>query len=451
MKASMGDIAQTLGWQLHGTAVLFDGIATDTRKLLPGQLFVALEGENHDGHDYVIEALQCGAAGALVSREVEGAAPLLQVPDTLHALGQLAALHRAAFKGTLFAVTGSAGKTTTKEMLAAILRQAAPVLATSGNLNNEIGVPLTLFRLDARHRYAVIEMGAAKPGDIRYLVDIADPDISILTNARAAHLEGFGSLDQVARTKGEIFVDKPGRLAVINSDEPYSALWQQLAGAATVISYGTGDNSPASVRAINLELGAAGSRFDLVTGGQSQAIELPVPGHHNVANALAAAAAAIGAGIGLQEVAAGLANFNGVSGRMQFCRGAGGMLVIDDSYNANPDAVRSAIDVLAMQSGSRLLLLGDMAELGDDSLSYHREVGRYARAQGIEGLFGIGPLAAGAAEAFGSGAQCFADKAQLLAWLGHESLASYNACLVKGSRRSRMEQVVEVLLAEGPR
>lgn len=449
MKGSLGELAQTLGWSLHGESVDFDGIATDTRKLQPRQLFVALKGDRFDGHDHVLEAFKRGAAGALVSRPVQGGAPVLQVADTLHALGRLAALHRAAFQGTLIAITGSAGKTTTKEMLAAILGQTAPVLATSGNLNNEIGVPLTLFGLNPGHRYAVIEMGAAKPGDIRYLVDIADPDISILTNARAAHLEGFGSLDQVANTKGEIFVDKPGRLAVVNLDEPYSALWQHLAGAATVISHSVAGNSEATVRASHIELGASGSHFELVTADQSHPIELPVPGRHNVANALAAAAAAIGAGIGLQAVAAGLATFDGVAGRMQFRRAAEGMLVIDDSYNANPDAVRSAIDVLAMQAGSKLLLLGDMAELGDDSVSYHRAVGHYAREQGIQGLLGIGPLAAGAVEAFGSGAQWFADKQQLVSWLGQQPLAAYDACLVKGSRSARMEQVVEVLLAGG--
>ncbi len=451
MKAFMGDLAKNFGWQLHGEPVTFDGVATDTRKLLPGQLFVALKGDKFDGHDFVAKALEKGAAGALVSRRLEGASPLLQAPDTLLALGQLAALHRASFEGTLLAITGSAGKTTTKEMLAAILGQSSPVLATSGNLNNEIGVPLTLMRLSSDYRYAVIEMGAAKPGDIRYLVEIANPDISILTNARAAHLEGFGSLDRVARTKGEIFVSKPGRLAVINLDEPYSTLWRQLAGVATVISHSANGDSDASVRALDLELRAAGSRFKLVTDDDSHLVELTVPGRHNVANALAAAAAAMGAGLGLPEIAAGLASFNGIAGRMQFCRGAAGMLVIDDSYNANPDAVRSAIDVLAMQAGTKLLLLGDMAELGDDSVSYHREAGFYAREQGIDALFGIGPLAENAAAAFGSGALSFTDQQQLLAWLQPGCLSGYDACLVKGSRSSRMEHVVEMLLAGGAR
>ncbi len=449
MKMSMADLAANFGWQLRGEPAQFDGVATDTRTLQAGELFVALSGENFDGHDYVIQALEAGAAGALVSRDVGGAGPLLQAPDTLHALGQLAALHRASFKGTLFAITGSAGKTTSKEMLAAILRHSASVLATSGNLNNEIGVPLTLLRLTNDYRYAVVEMGAAKPGDIRYLVDIADPDISILTNARAAHLEGFGSLDQVANTKGEIFVDKSGRVAVVNLDEPYSELWLQLAGKATVISHSANGNSDATVRAGELELSATGSRFQLQTDEAVCSIKLPLAGRHNVANAMAAAAAALAAGLDLQDVAAGLADFSGVAGRMQFRRSAHGLLVIDDSYNANPDAVRSAIDVLAMQPGAKLLLLGDMAELGEDSLSYHSQAGHYAREQGIDVLLGVGPLAAYAAEAFGNDARSFADQQQLAKWLSQQSLSAYDACLVKGSRSAHMEHVVELLLAGG--
>ncbi len=449
MKASMAQLAARFGWQLHGESAKFDGVATDTRALQAGQLFVALSGENFDGHDYVVAALESGAAGALVSRDVGGAGPLLQAPDTLQALGQLAALHRASFRGKLFAITGSAGKTTTKEMLAAILRQSAPVLATSGNLNNEIGVPLTLLRLTHEYRYAVVEMGAAKPGDIRYLVDIADPDISILTNARAAHLEGFGSLDQVASTKGEIFVNKPGRLAVINLDEPYSELWVQLAGNATVIGHSANGDLGAAVRAVEIELSATGSRFQLQADGESCSIELPLPGRHSIANAVAAAAAALAAGLGLHDVATGLAEFSGVAGRMQFRRSANGLLVIDDSYNANPDAVQSAIDVLAMQPGTKFLLLGDMAELGEDSLSYHSRAGRYAREQGIDVLLGVGPLAAHAAEAFGNGARSFADQQQLAKWLSQQSLSACDACLVKGSRSAHMEHVVELLLAGG--
>lgn len=443
-------LAETFGWELRGESAQFDGVSTDSRKLSPGQLFVALRGENFDAHGFVEQALRNGAAGAVVSEAVADAQPLLVTGDSLVALGRLAALHRAAFTGELFAVTGSAGKTTTKEMLASILAQVAPVLATRGNLNNEIGVPLTLLELREEHRYAVIEMGAAKPGDIEYLVDIASPGTSIITNAMPAHLQGFGDVAQVARTKGEIFVPRADCVAVINIDADSADMWQQLASGARIVSYSAQGNAEADVRASQVESGPAQTRFLLQTQQGDRAIALQVPGLHNVANALAAAAAALSRGVSLDSVQRGLDDFSGIAGRMQFRHGPSGQLIIDDSYNANPEALRSALDVLAMQAGKKVLVLGDMAELGADSVEHHRQAGRYARQCGIDLLAAVGPLAAEAAAGFGSAAVAFADQRQLIDWLQQQHLlAAYQSCLVKGSRSAGMERVVKILVDAG--
>jgi UDP-N-acetylmuramoyl-tripeptide--D-alanyl-D-alanine ligase len=443
----MANMAELFGWQLHGPSVEFTGVATDTRSLLPGQLFVALCGDRFDGHKFVADALASGAAGALVSRDVPGAQPLLIAGDTLQALGQLGALHRSSFKGKLVAITGSAGKTTTKEMLASILGERAPVHATRGNFNNEIGVPLTLLQLDDQHHFAVIEMGAAKAGDIQYLVDIANPDVSVITNAKAAHLEGFGDVGQVARTKGEIYIPEPGRVAVINSDDPHSDLWRQLAGPATIVCFSVQGNPEADVRAMRVVPGADTVSFELQTAWGTCPVELHVAGLHNVANALAAAAAALACGVDLADVKHGLESFNGVAGRMQFLPGRRGQVVIDDTYNANPDAVCSAIDVLALQAGKKVLVLGDMAELGVDSAAHHRRVGDYAQQRGIDLLITVGSMAALAAAAFGATARTFADQGALLDYLvQHNGLPGFEVCLVKGSRSAHMERVVQVLV-----
>lgn len=447
MKSSMRLLADTFDWQLRGSSAQFDGVCTDSRSLCRGQLFVALRGEHYDAHAFVAQALHEGAAGAVVSAEVADATPLLIAGDTLLALGQLAALQRASYRGEVFAVTGSAGKTTTKEMLASILAKVAPVLATTGNLNNEIGVPLTLLELRDEHRYAVVEMGAAKPGDIQYLVNIASPGTSIITNAMPAHLQGFGDVAKVARTKGEIFVPDPECVAVINLDDVHSGLWRQLAGGARIVTYSATAKPEADVRASQVEAQAAQTRFLLQSYCGDCAIELQVPGLHNVANALAAAAAALSRDVSLDAVARGLRDFCGVPGRMQFRHGKLGQLIIDDSYNANPEAMRSALEVLAMQRGKKALVLGDMAELGDDSVEHHRQVGRYARECDIDLLLAVGSLAAEAAAEFGPPAESFGNQLQLVAWLQQQQLLSaYQCCLVKGSRSAGMERVVELLV-----
>lgn len=446
----MQQLADTFSWAVRGQPVPYDGICTDTRGQLEGALFVALEGENHDAHRFVEQALAQGAAGAVVHKPVAGAEPLLVVEDTLQALGQIAALHRQAWEGELFAVTGSAGKTTTKEMLAAILAGAGNVLATRGNYNNEVGVPLTLFGLERAHSHAVIEMGAAKAGDIAYLVSIAQPATSILTNAMGAHLEGFGDLATIVRTKGEIFVADPACVSVINLDDPNSDHWLEQAAGSRIITCSAAGNEAADVRAIGAEARPDGSRFTLVTPLGNCEVNLQVPGIHNIANALAAAGAALARDIDLDVVRAGLEQFSGVAGRLQLLQGRGGLLVIDDSYNANPAAVRSALDVLASQGGKRAFLFGRMAELGPASAELHRGIGDYARELGIDALLAVGEEAGLAAEAFGEGGQIFADLEMLASWLDeHDFLAGFDACLVKGSRSAGMERAVKLLLAEG--
>lgn len=446
----MRALAESFSWQLRGSAAPFDAVCTDTRQLTEGALFVALEGENHDAHQFVGQALAQGAAGAVVHKQVEDAEPLLIVDDTQVALGQIAALHREQWHGDLFAVTGSAGKTTTKEMLAAILAGVGLTLATRGNYNNEIGVPLTLLRLQDEHENAVVEMGAAKAGDIAYLVSLARPKTSILTNAMEAHLEGFGDLATVARTKGEIFVPEPDCVSVINHDDPQREFWLQLAEGSQVVTFSAAGNGEAAVYATNIEAGAAGSRFTMHTPVGECAMTLHVPGTHNIANALAAASAALCRGVGLELIQSALQYFTGLDGRMQFLKGKSGLLVIDDSYNANPSAVRSALDVLGRQVGRRAFFLGNMAELGEASGELHREVGSYARACGIQSLLAVGDDAALAAEAFGEGGRAFADMPALEAWIREQDyLAAFDACLVKGSRSAGMERVVARLLAWG--
>lgn len=448
----MKTLADTFSWSLRGEAAAFNAVCTDTRELSDGALFVALEGENHDAHAFVGNALEQGAAGAVVHKLVPGAEPVLMVDDTQKALGQIAALHRDSWHGELFAVTGSAGKTSTKEMLATILSGSGTTLATRGNFNNEIGVPLTLLRLQNEQRYAVVEMGAAKPGDIAYLVSLARPKTSILTNAMAAHLEGFGDLATVARTKGEIFLGEPDCVSVINLDDSHSQLWLQMAKGSRIVTYSAAGNNTANVRASAIEAGPAGSQFTLCTPVGDCRMVLNVPGAHNIANALAAASAALSRGIGLDIISGRLKEFTGVAGRMQFLSGKDGLLIIDDSYNANPSAVRSALDVLAQQDGKRVFILGNMAELGTMSADLHRQVGTYARDCGVDKLLAVGSDAAMAAQGYGEGSESFSDMNALTGWIRKEDyLASYDACLVKGSRSAGMERAVAQLLAWGGR
>ena len=435
-----------------GADITIAGVSTDTRTLNPGELFFALSGPSFDGHDYCGRALERGAAAVVVARAVDVSLPQLVVADPRRALGQLAAAWRQRFTGPLVAITGSNGKTTVKEMISAILRQRGEVLATAGNLNNDIGVPLTLFRLQpGHHDYAVIEMGANHVGEIAGLTALAQPDVALVTNVGKAHLEGFGSLDDVARAKGEIWQGlKDGGVAVLNADDAYIDYWTGLVAAHRQLRFGSVDG--ADVRLISedgwqVADGGFRNRFTMTTPAGAVIVDLPLAGRHNIMNALAATAVALAAGAELADVKAGLEAMTPVRGRLQPHLTHAGQLLIDDSYNANPQSLHAAMEVLAGISSTAVLVLGDMAELGDTAAELHCDAGRSARQLGISYVYGVGALAAHACRGFGEGARCFDDQAELIKVLRQDlqALGSDTAVLVKGSRSARMEQVVAAL------
>jgi len=451
--------AAALGVPHQGADVDITSVGTDSRAVSPGMLFVALRGERFDGHDHVRGALAQGAAAALVSAAWaadHSALPLIAVVDTRVALGQLAAYWRSRFDIPLIGITGSNGKTTVKEMCAAILRRHLGallgehgengVLATQGNFNNDIGLPLTLLKMHPGHRAAVIEMGMNHPGEIAYLTRLARPTVALVNNAQRAHLAGLGTLTDVARAKGEIFEGLAADgVAVINADDPHAPLWRELAAGRAVTSFGLG--SSADVRGAwrptaNNE--GFGGRLSLSTAAGSAAVELKLPGEHNARNALAAVAACLAAGVPLATAAAALADYTGIKGRLQRYAGRRGATVIDDTYNANPDSMRAAIDVLAAFPGKRIFVMGDMGEVGDAAAQVHDEIGGHAKSCGIDRLFALGELAADAAHNFGEGARHFENIDALTAALTPE-LDSATTVLVKGSRFMRMERVVDAI------
>jgi len=449
MQRTLGAFARTCGGRLHGADRSYSGISTDTRTLNPGELFVALHGPNFNGNDFVIAAEAAGAAGALV--DCEQALPLSQivVGNTQTALEQAAQQWRAQFSIPLIGVAGSNGKTTAKEMTAQILAQAGSCLATRGNLNNHIGVPLTLLRLEAAHRYAVVEMGANRAGDVAALVKIARPTIGLITNAGAEHLEGFGSLEGVARAEGEMVAGLGAdAVAVINADDAFADLWRGST-RARVVTFGVQRSADFQATNVEVEGGAGGfiTRFILSCPLGRVPVELQLAGEHNVVNALAAAAAAVAAGATLDHVVAGLASMRAVRGRLQLKTARNGAWIIDDSYNANPSSVRAGIEVLAQLEGRRWLVLGEMAELGEFAAAAHIEVGEYARAHGVERLFAIGPLAALAVKSFGDNAEWFPDAAAMARALETEADAGVRM-LIKGSRSNKLERVVDALTQE---
>ena len=443
MSLGLRETAELLQGRMLGRDAHFFGVSTDTRTLVQGNLFIAMEGPRFDGHRFLGQAAERGAAGALVARPATRL-PAVQVEDPRRAFGRLAAHWRARFRLPLVAVTGSNGKTTVKEMVAAVLGAGrGPVLATAGNLNNDIGVPLTLSRLDAGHRAAVIEMGANHPGEIAALAAMACPDIGVITNAAPAHLAGFGTLAGVARAKGELLQGlAPGGTAILNADDSQYGLWRRMAGDRRVLSFGFG---AADVRGDWVAAGTGG-RLEVTTPVGDLALALQLPGRHNAANALAALAVAVALEIPLAAAAAALAGVRPHPGRLAPCRRRDGGLLLDDSYNANPASLAAALDSLAGLPGPTWLVLGDMAELGPDAPALHAEMGRRAAAAGVQRLYALGPLAAEAAASFGSGGTGFGDVAALLQALQRDLDPAVNL-LVKGSRAARMERVAQALLA----
>jgi UDP-N-acetylmuramoyl-tripeptide--D-alanyl-D-alanine ligase len=446
MKRTLAQFAARCGGELRGADREFAQVVIDSRRVGPADLFCALPGTRTDGHEFLAQAAAAGAAAALVSRPMPVPLAQILVADVTQGLAQAARAWRRAFRGPVIGVAGSNGKTTTKEMLAAIMGQRGPCLATLGNLNNQLGVPLTLLRLTPQHTSAVIEMGANRAGDVEELAAIAAPGIGLITNAGAEHLEGFGTLEGVARAEGEmVAVLKPEGVAIINADDPYAPLWRGMTRAG-VVNFGLG--AEAEVRATELRLAADErgfvTRFTLHAAVGTLPVTLALAGRHNIYNALAAAAAAVAAGATLAQVAAGLASMRAVEGRLQLRMARTGAWLIDDSYNANPSSVSAALEVLAELPGRRWLVLGDMGELGEHAVDSHRAIGAQARAAGVERVYTFGPLAALAADAFGAGAERFSDMDPLSAAVS-AALQPEVRLLIKGSRVNRLERLVAAL------
>ncbi len=448
MKWLLSQVAEAVQGRLIGADLAVDGVSTDTRAIAPGALFVALAGERFDAHDFLAQAVSAGAGALLVADEgkLPAGIPAVVVDDTRLALGCLAAAWRREFTLPVIAVTGSNGKTTTKEMVAAILKAAygVAVLSTRGNLNNDIGLPLTLLGMSGAHRAAVIEMGMNHPGEIAYLAPIGAPTVALVTNAQRAHLEGMGDLDEVAREKGSIFDGLPADgVAVINADDVYAGLWRDMAGSRPVRTFAIDAAADVSgnVRQHGLEIA-----IDLKAPEGEATLVLGIPGRHNARNAVAAAAACLAAGVPLAAVVEGLSAFAGVKGRLQRRSGKLGAEILDDTYNANPDSVRAGIDVLASTIGRKLLVLGDMGEIGEASGQYHDEIGGYAKSQGIDRLFALGEASKAAVRNFGEGARHFCNIEKLIAAVDKE-LGPDATVLVKGSRFMKMERVADALAA----
>ena len=442
---SIAQAAAAMGARTANSELRFDGVSTDTRSIAKGQLFVAIRGEHFDGHDFLVQAKARGAAAALVDEKYSGPAPLPVVvaDDTRRALGRLGRHWRLRFAPVLIAITGSNGKTTTKEMLASILRCHAGetgALATRGNLNTDIGVPLTLLGLRASHRYCAVELGMNHPGEIDLLAQIARPTVALVNNAQREHLEFMQTVEAVAAENASVFdVLPPDGIAVMNADDAMAGVFRRKAGGRKRIEFGLGAGE---VRA-RYVLKPLESEIILSTPAGEARATLAIPGLHNVRNALAAAACAHAAGIPAAAIGAGLAAFRPYAGRLEVKTTSAGATLIDDSYNANPDSVRAAIDVLASCPGPTALVLGDMGEVGAQGPEFHSEVGKYARQKGIHALLGFGPASKDSVAAFGSGAKHFEDWNEIPA-----NLQAMKTILVKGSRFMRMERVVAALTGE---
>ncbi|MCI5107840.1 MAG: UDP-N-acetylmuramoyl-tripeptide--D-alanyl-D-alanine ligase [Pseudomonadales bacterium] len=448
---SLANLAKQLNGQLSGADVSFRSLSTDTRTIHPGDAYLALVGERFDGNDYVDEAKQRGAAAAIVSKPRKADLPLLQVADTHQALAQIALENRLRSEARVIALTGSQGKTTVKEMLASILAKAGPTLYTSANLNNTIGVPLTLLRLDKSHRFAVIEMGANGQGEIAFSVNAARPNLALITNASDAHVEGFGSLQGIVEAKGEILDGlQSGGRALLNADDPNVGQWIKRAAAHHVVLFSY-DNKygQASYYARKVRIGEQGRvAFELQSPLGSQAVSLHLLGKHNVFNAVAAACAAIEAGASLEQVAAGLADCETVPGRLMPLPGIRGSNIIDDSYNASPASFFAAIDVLMTFKGKKILLAGDMKELGSNSAEGHFAVGNYAREAGVDELWAVGQASQQTVAGFGGAGKLFGSQEELIK-AGRSEADENTVFLIKGSRGSRMDVLVEALREKG--
>ncbi len=442
----LADIAQAVDGELVGDNVTINSINTDSRSLQVGELFLALKGPNFDGHRFLESAIELGCGAVIVDHQCEGSIPQVIVSDTHKALGKIAAYVKEKVAPKTVAITGSSGKTTVKEMVAAILSRLGKVLATKGNFNNDIGVPLTLLRLEQQHDFAVVELGANHMGEIAYTTSLVKPDVAIINNIAAAHLEGFGDLCGVARAKGEIFegLDSDG-VAIYNQDCKLASKWQWRLTDKKVrlfSCYKAADSFCSDV--VLDENGCA--NFKLNTYQGNTLIELTVPGKHNVCNAVAAATIALEFGASLDDIRLGLAEMSPVKGRLNIHQITDNFKLIDDTYNANVESIKAATDLLASYSGKRILILGDMGELGTQARNYHQEVGEYAKQSKIDDLLTIGVLSQSTADAFNG--QHFSERTQLMRCLVSllENEQQQISILVKGSRSARMENVVKDII-----
>lgn len=439
----LSELGIKLQGSLLGPDAHFKTVSIDSRTIKPGELFVAISGDRFDGHNFVELAKQQGAAAALVERTIETDLPLLQVADTRKALGELAKQHRSQFTIPIIALTGSCGKTSTKEMIRAILSEAGPVLANTKNFNNDIGVPLTLLNLTAQHRYAVIEMGANHAGEIAYLSQMTQPNVALITNIGPAHLQGFGSIAGVAEAKAEIFsgLTHDG-IAIINADDNYSNTWEKQLASHRVLHFGLSEDADFSAVNINMDDEGRAS-FLLLTPRGELFIALPLAGQHHVMNALAAAAVAGQVEIPLASIKAGLEKVQAVPGRVVLSKTKAGATIIDDSYNANPSSVAVALKLLAHYPGRHIFVMGDMGELGENAAQYHRQVGKLAKQLGIEEVYTCGDLSALTAQAFGAGKHYVNQQALILAL--RSCLQGQVTILIKGSRSAQMEKIATAL------
>ena len=447
MQVLLSQIAKVIGCDAPSEDVMVTGAVIDSRKVEAGHLFVALAGEHVNGHDYIASARQAGASAALVSEKQDDALPQLVVSDVVEAFGKLAKYWRQQCKAKVIAITGSNGKTTVKEMIATIVSRCGSVVATQGNLNNELGVPLTLSRLAKDTDYAVIEMGANHAGEIARLVDMAKPDVALINNVAAAHLEGFGDLDGVAKAKAEIYAGlTESGIGVINADTKFVTEWKQALANKKHITFAL--EAEADITAKDLQLNSTSSHFMVNVEGIYHYINLPMPGLHNVANALAAVAVTSALVIPVTAIVAGLQSMKGAPHRLQLRHGVHQSQLIDDSYNANPGSYQQALKTLSGFSGEHWVVLGDFGELGSDSEHLHYQLGVDAKSSGVKRLLTVGKETVNAYKAFGEGATHFENIAVLQQQLETE-LTKDVTCLIKGSRFMQLDKLADALTVEG--
>jgi len=448
---TLSQLAREVDGELLGEDMMFSNVSTDTRSLVNGDLYLALVGENFDGNDFVDNAAAAGASSAVVSKHLEIELPALRVADTHVALGKLANMNRRRSEAKVIALTGSQGKTTVKEMIASILSNSANCLATRANLNNTIGVPLTLLRIEEQQEYVVVEMGANGAGEIAFSVAATEPDLALITNASPAHIEGFGSLDGIVRAKGEIIDGlKSGGVMLLNADDEHVENWSARAAGKSTVRFSYAETAPGTqyyaTQVSQREDGT--SSFTLHTPKGEQSVSIGFLGKHNVLNAIAASAVAIEAGASLMDVLEGLADLHPVKGRLSRLDGLNGCQLIDDSYNASPGSFTAAIDVLSKMPGKKILAMGDMKELGDETDSAHRAIGEYASTANIDALWATGEKSKLAVESYSGSGRYFEEKEDLIRALT-EGASTEMTVLIKGSRGAKMNEVVTALKIDG--